>query len=60
VGLRDPAHAPANELYNHNPGMTTLAQLPVSGNWHNLRAGIAAPVDMMRPLNLPEEPVGSR
>ena len=34
-----PAYAPANELYKHIPGMTTPAQLPVSGNWHNLRAG---------------------
>jgi hypothetical protein len=31
---------------------TTLAQLPVGGNWHNLRAGTASLVDMMRPHNL--------
>jgi hypothetical protein len=98
-----PAHAPANELYKHIPGMTTrrtpllprhaesgrsagtdddfsrllstrgsqdspkagtgrgncrsaatLAQLPVSGNWHNLRAGTASLVDIMRPRNLPQ------
>jgi phosphohistidine phosphatase len=32
----------------------TLARLLVKGNWHNLRAGSASLVDIMRPRNLPK------
>lgn len=32
----------------------TLARLLVKGNWHNLRAGSASLVDIMRPRNLPQ------
>lgn len=53
VVLPDPAQAPARELYKHIPGVTTPAQLPVSANWHNLRAGTVRPVELMRPRNLP-------
>jgi len=51
-------HLAGNEIRAPNDGKylptATLAQLLVSGNWHNLRAGTASLVAIMRPRNLPQ------
>ncbi|MFV1973448.1 MAG: histidine phosphatase family protein [Thiohalobacterales bacterium] len=47
-----------NELQTPKDGKylptATLAQLLISGNWHNLRAGSASLAGIMRPRNLPK------
>jgi hypothetical protein len=47
-----------NELQTPKDGKylptATLAQLLVSGNWHNLRAGSASLAGIMQPRNLPK------
>ena len=47
-----------NDIQAPNDGKylptATLAQLLVRGNWHNVRAGTASLVDIIRPRNLPQ------